>query len=122
MTKQRRLILEILRNSHSHLTAEQVFERAKVAMPGIVRATIYNNLNALTLSRTIKRVKVFDGADSFDANTAPHDHLTCEVCGKLQDVILPNIKQTLEKKTGLHITDYELNLHYVCDECQKRNK
>ena len=48
MTKQRKLILDIINSSDRHLTAEEVFFIAKEQMPGIAMATVYNNLNYLS--------------------------------------------------------------------------
>ena len=47
MTKQRELILSILKQSDRHLTADEIFFLAKLKMPSIAMATIYNNLNAM---------------------------------------------------------------------------
>lgn len=47
MKKYRVKIQEIIENSHSHLTAEEVFRLLRETFPQVVRATVYNNLNAL---------------------------------------------------------------------------
>ena len=46
MTKQRELIIQILKNNDRHLTADEIFFLAKLQMPSIAMATIYNNLTA----------------------------------------------------------------------------
>ena len=45
MTKQRKLILDIINNSDRHLTAEEVFFIAKEQMHGMAMATVYINPN-----------------------------------------------------------------------------
>ena len=47
MTKQRAVILEVLRSDKCHHTAEEIFELARLKLPGISLATVYNNLRAL---------------------------------------------------------------------------
>lgn len=47
MTKYAKKILEIVENSHSHMTAEQVFDALRQTYPKVVLATVYNNLNRL---------------------------------------------------------------------------
>ena len=47
MTSKRAAILQILRESEGHLTAEEIFARAKTRFPGMAFATVYNNLHAL---------------------------------------------------------------------------
>ena len=75
MTKQRELILAIVRDNPSHLTAEDVFDLARQQMPTIVRATVYNNLNYLSENGLIRRVRMHGGPDRFDGVLEPHEHL-----------------------------------------------
>ena len=48
MTKQKKLVLTIIERSHGHLSAEEIFFRAREEMPNIALGTVYRNLNALT--------------------------------------------------------------------------
>ena len=45
MTKNGKLILAIIEASRDHLTADEVFIKAKEKNDKIVLATVYNNLN-----------------------------------------------------------------------------
>ena len=118
MTKQRELILSILKQSDRHLTADEIFFLAKLKMPSIAMATIYNNLNAMNELGIIKRLHIDGVADCFDKITAPHDHLLCNRCGKITDFHLPAITETLEAELATEIEDYELTVHYVCPQCR----
>lgn len=42
MTKQRRTVLQAIRETPEHMTAEEIFLEAKKKSPGIVVATVYN--------------------------------------------------------------------------------
>ncbi|MBE6590047.1 MAG: transcriptional repressor [Ruminococcaceae bacterium] len=64
MTKQRELIINILKQSDRHLTADEIFFLAKLKMPSIAMATIYNNLNAMNEAGLIKRLHIDGVADS----------------------------------------------------------
>ena len=55
MTRQRELIINILKQSDRHLTADEIFFLAKLKMPSIAMATIYNNLNAMNEAGLVKR-------------------------------------------------------------------
>lgn len=123
MTKNGRLILEILRRarvSGRHLTAEEIYLQVKQETPGIVMATVYNNLNSLAAAGMVRRVRRSGGADYFDANTEEHDHLVCDRCGKVSDITLEDFASELEQRLGAEITGYELNIHYVCDACREK--
>lgn len=118
MTKNGKMIMEIIYASEEHLTAEQIFLRAKEQAPRIVLATIYNNLNALVAEGIVRRVKLDGSPDRYDRNTR-HDHLVCDRCGRLTDVHLEDLSEKLERETGLAIESYDLNIHYLCDKCRK---
>jgi len=104
------------------MSAEEIFVLARKQMPKIVRATIYNNLNFLTEKGMIRRVKVAGHPDRYDRTLYPHDHLICDICGDLSDISIGDLKEELQLKTGMEITGYELNLHYVCPRCAGEGK
>ena len=122
MTKQRELILNILKQSDRHLTADEIFFLAKLKMPSIAMATIYNNLNAMNEQGIINRLHIDGVADWFDKITEPHDHLLCDQCGKITDIRLPSLADTLERELNTEIEDYELTVHYVCPECRSNSR
>ena len=122
MTKQRELILNILKQSDRHLTADEIFFLAKLKMPSIAMATIYNNLNAMHEAGIINRLHIDGVADCFDKITEPHDHLLCDKCGKISDVHIPHLTEVLERELATEIEDYELTIHYVCEECRRAPK
>ncbi len=122
MTKQRELIINILKQSDRHLTADEIFFLAKLKMPSIAMATIYNNLNAMNEAGLIKRLHIDGVADCFDKITEPHDHLLCDRCGKITDIKLPALTDVIEREIHSEIEDYELTVHYVCAECRAPSK
>lgn len=118
MTKQRKIIYEVVQASPIHMTAEEIFLQAKKRLPSLSIATVYRNLGLMVRDGEIRRISV-GGADRYDRNTSPHDHLTCIRCGKLTDVTLKDLKATLEQCTGQTIHSYELNLYYTCPACMQ---
>lgn len=120
MTKQKQLILQIVKDSDRHLTAAQVYDEAKKVMPKTVMATVYNNLNGLVSENLIRRVKISGQPDHYDRLVTPHEHLICEKCEKISDITLGDLKRQFSKKSGVTVNSYELNLYYVCPECLKK--
>lgn len=120
MSKQRDLILNIIRNSQEHLTAEQLFLLAKQKLPSIAMATVYNNLKALDESGCIRRLHISGSADRFDKSIVPHEHLICSNCGKITDAKIEGLQEVLEKNLNILIESYELNLQYTCKECMEQ--
>mgnify|MGYP000781081306 FL=1 len=118
MTKQKRLVLTIVEQSHGHLSAEEVFFKAREEMPNIALGTVYRNLNVLTAEGLIRRITLPGSSDRYDKAIEHHDHLVCEKCGKIMDLHLEGVEAALRKVTGNDISFYELNAYYVCDECK----
>ena len=122
MTKQRELILSILKQADRHLTADEVFFLAKLKMPSIAMATIYNNLNAMHEAGMVLRTHIDGSADCFELASEPHDHLLCDTCGKITNLRLPALFDTLETAIGTEIEGYDLTIHYLCPECRRKKR
>lgn len=118
--RYRELILQLIRQSDEHLTAEQIFLQAKAIKPTIVMATVYNNLAALVEDGLIRKVKIYGQADCYDKTPSHHDHLICDCCGKLADITIGDFAAELECRLGVHVESYELNVHYICKTCAKK--
>lgn len=121
VTRYAKEILEIIESSHSHMTAEQVFDTLRQTYPSVVLATVYNNLNRLWQEGRIRKVLVEGMPDRYD-RTERHDHLVCKKCGRLQDVDLGDLTKQLEKKAGIPLLFYDLKLVYLCEKCRKNFK
>ena len=119
VTKQKRLVLDIIEKSHKHPTAEEVFFQAREEMPNIALGTVYRNLNALADEGLVRRITLAGTPDRFDKTKVDHDHLVCQSCGKLKDVFLSGIVDEIKVKSGDEIISYELNAYYICDDCKQ---
>ena len=117
MTKQRAVVLEVIRAEKCHHTAEEIFELAKARLPGISRATVYNTLHYLERERCIRRITSEDTADRYDSSFIPHGHLYCISCSRISDFEIPNFSDTLKAFCGEKVDSYELKVRYLCDEC-----
>jgi Fur family peroxide stress response transcriptional regulator len=95
-SKQRNLVLSIVRNTDIHPSAEWVYEQAKKEMPSIGIATVYRNLNALVGSGEIERITAAGHVDRFDGQISEHCHMQCVRCGKLED-LYPDSEENMDK-------------------------
>lgn len=86
ITKQRRAVLQAIRDNTAHLTANEVFSAAKRILPTISFATVYNSLRYLRDAGHIAEIQFGNGASRFDALTHRHDHALCTDCGALVDI------------------------------------
>ncbi|MBN1601171.1 MAG: transcriptional repressor [Chitinispirillaceae bacterium] len=120
MAKYRDLILEIIKASSGHMTAEAIYLEAKKLQPSIAVGTVYRNLRLMTEAGEIKRVVMANSPDIFDISTHPHAHLICQKCHTIADFSISNLEEHLQKLTGLEILGYDLNVRYICNICKKK--
>ena len=118
MTKNKSLLLDIIRAAPRHMTAEQIFLAAKEQRPGIAMATVYNNLGALVAEGLIRRLHIVGLADRYDRNIDQHEHLVCDGCGRISDEKFEDFLAELSKRVGAAVSSYELNMHYLCADCR----
>jgi len=127
-SKQRSLILEIVKSNPVHPTAEWVYEQARKKMPGIGIATVYRNLNVLAEQGQIGKIVHVDGVDRFDCNTSEHYHLQCNRCGKLSDLPVraagstDRLKQVIQETFDLPEGEIVITttlLKGLCADCAK---
>src|SRR5690554_4642013 len=119
MRKNREMIISIIEQSNNHPTAEEIFLKAKDISPKIVLATVYNNLNKLVEEGLIHRLSLVGGPDRYD-RIVRHDHLICDRCGKLSDIILEDLSSRIEEEVGGAILSYDLKIHYICEDCNNQ--
>jgi Fe2+ or Zn2+ uptake regulation protein len=96
MTKQRRVVYDVLMAKRDHPTASEVFDRTKRQMPSISLATVYNCLETLTQCGLVKQVNVDRSASRYCPNLREHAHFYCEKCGAISDVVLKDGKDATE--------------------------
>lgn len=121
MTKNSRVILDMIESSTCHPTAEEVYRMAYRSGNRMSISTVYNNLSKLCEEGAIRKLSNANQADRYD-KTVRHDHLICCKCGRTTDLYLKDISSILEKEAGIPISSYDLKLIYECDDCkQKKN-
>lgn len=118
MTKQKRIILETIKENDRHMTPEEIYRRTREKFPSIAMATVYNNLKSLVQEGIICRIQVPGQPDHYDRNTDGHEHLICERCGRMVDARPGNFICGIEQSLGVQITKYNLTLYYICPDCR----
>ncbi len=119
MTRQKACILEVIRSDKAHHTADEILALAALRLPGISRATVYNNLKALERDKLIRRITAEDSKDRYDGSFIPHGHLFCTMCGEVTDFDIPDFCGMLMDYTDGRMDSYELKVRYVCKKCHR---
>jgi Fur family transcriptional regulator, peroxide stress response regulator len=117
-TIQRMAILDVLQNTHSHPTADEVLCHVREQFPTISRATAYNTLEALTQAGVILRITMDLGAVRYDADTEPHAHFRCRQCGSVFDLPLEREIDLSACAQGYRIESVRVYAYGVCPRCK----
>ncbi len=120
-SKQRTRILDIIRESPGHITAEDIYSRMKKEFPRLSLGTVYRNLRILKEQGLISEFTI-EHVDHFESGTSPHGHFICRGCGRVYNVEMPGYKDI---ETGFigklpYIVDaLKVELHGMCMECKE---
>ena len=119
-SKQREAILEVLRCTDTHPTANWIYEKVRETIPNISLGTVYRNLAQLSQSGEILSIHVADGFEHFDFVTAPHAHLHCKKCGAIIDATLENDPLTkLSENLGFMPQNTIYVVYGICKNCKQ---
>ncbi|MDD3341384.1 MAG: transcriptional repressor [Bacilli bacterium] len=124
-SKQREIILAIVKESDKHPTAEEVYMEARKRLPSISLGTVYRNLHILVELGMIKQIKGLDEKDRFDKTLKDHGHLLCTVCHKVydaDDVLIDTLKDNIEKESGFVTQSYNIVVTGICHTCMKERR
>jgi len=121
-TRQRAVILDILKESHAHPTAETIYREARRVLPNISLGTVYRNLNFLRDQRAVLEIRPSEGGSSrFDAADTPHAHFHCVHCNALLDIPLPPALESFrfeEENTISAVSLVDLHVIGSCSGCE----
>ena len=122
-TKQRRVILEVLREALPHPTAAGIHREVKKKMPSVSLGTVYRNLNLLK-----EQGKVDELACKGEFFIAPAEgparfYVTCRVCGKVVETEMPiatNVDREVAAATGFEIRSHCMAFYGRCPDCRSK--
>jgi len=123
LTRQRSLVLEVVRAEDAHPTAAEVFHEARRRMPGISFATVYNSLRYLKEAGLVREITFGKGASRYDRETDRHDHAICSACDKLVDFDLPGtvaLIRSAARASRFQAESVHLTLYGLCPKCRDK--
>ena len=125
-SKQREDLLNILKNSSSHPTAEELYEKTKEKIPSVSRGTVYRNLKDLVDEGYIIKISMASGADRYDYIHKKHNHIICKSCGTVKDFEynfdLEDVKQSVIKQTEVSPLLDGVIMYGICEKCKEKLK
>ena len=121
--RKRDAILECLRCSKAHPSAEMLFNQLKPQIPDLSMGTVYRNLTLFKEQGLCSSVATVSGVERFDGNTDSHVHFICSNCDAVIDLDEMQIPQTLSQTAasccGGQVTECQLSFTGLCRDCNQ---
>jgi Fur family peroxide stress response transcriptional regulator len=119
-SRQRERILELLRSTDAHPTANWVYAGLRREFPNLSMGTVYRNIGILAEQGLISRIDFGSTFDRLDANVTAHYHFICEQCGSITDLDLP-VEQRFNRATvagrGFRVRRHDIEFYGLCPQC-----
>ena len=120
-TRQRDVVLQAVRSTMDHPTADWVYRQARRRLPRISLGTVYRNLKKLSEEGLIREIQIAGQTTRFDANTGHHYHIRCLRCGRVNDLPI-SVDHRLEEEAGramnYQVVSHQVEVLGVCPLCQ----
>ncbi len=122
MTPQRQAVLDAVRASMGHPSADDIHRDVQDRVPGLGVATVYRTLDLLVQHGLVRELRLGEQPVArYDGNVKRHDHVRCADCGRVWDVELalpPEVLRAANEATGVEVQGYDLQLTGRCPDCR----
>lgn len=126
LTRQRRVLLQVMEGAPQHLDAGEILERAQKIDPEITRVTVYRTLELLKQHGLIDELDLLHlrGHRHFYESHGPRDHIhvACIRCGKVREFeseLYEELKRQISRDCDLDITITRTEVGGLCANCRK---
>ena len=117
-SRQREAILNVLRSTNTHPTADRIYSETRKVLPKISLGTVYRNLSELSKAGDILSIDVGDGKEHFDGDVSPHLHLHCKSCGSITDARLKSDPfEEVAQEYGFTVETEVYLIYGRCKDC-----
>ena len=124
MTRQRRVILQVMDDAEQHLDVDQIFERAQRVDPDVHLVTVYHTIDLLKKHGLIDELDLLHlrGDRHYYETHGPRDHIhvACLKCGKVREFesrLYEQLKLQIERDFGMKVTVSRTEVGGYCAEC-----
>ena len=125
LTRQRRVLLQVMDSAERHLDAGSILRRAQKIDPRVHRVTVYRTLDLLKRHGLIDELDLLHirGHQHYYESHGPRDHIhiACLRCGKVREFesrLFEQLKRQIERDCGIKVTVTRTEIGGYCDACR----
>ena len=125
LTRQRRVLLDLIDKAGSHLDADQLYLLAKQQDPKINRVTVYRTLKMLKQGQLVDELDLmhYEGDQHYyeTRSKQEHAHVVCLRCGKVEEFYgepLQRLRTQVETNLGFQILVARTEIGGYCSNCR----
>jgi Fur family ferric uptake transcriptional regulator len=129
LTRQRRVILQVMDEAKQHLDVDQILERAQKIDAGVHLVTVYRTIDLLKKHGLIDELDLLHlrGDRHYYESHGPRDHIhvACLRCGKVREFesgLYEQLKQQIARDFGMKVTVSRTEVGGYCADCLQKTK
>jgi len=128
LTRQRRVILQVMDDAEQHLDVDQILERAQKIDSGVHLVTVYRTIDLLKKHGLIDELDLLHlrGDRHYYETHGPRDHIhvACLRCGKVREfesALYEQLKQQIARDFNMKVTVSRTEVGGYCAECLEKS-
>ena len=125
LTRQRKILLDLIDKTGEHLDAERLFHLAKERDPKLNRVTVYRTLKLLKEGGLVDELDLMHQAGEQHyyetRRKQEHAHVICLGCGKIEEFFgepLQRLRRQIESHFGFQVVLARTEVGGYCSHCQ----
>ena len=125
LTRQRKILLDLIDKTGQHLDAERLFQLAQEKDPKLNRVTVYRTLKILKEGGLVDELDLMHqtGEQHYyeTRRKQEHAHVICLGCGKIEEFFgepLQRLRRQIESHFGFQILLARTEMGGYCSHCQ----
>jgi Fur family ferric uptake transcriptional regulator len=125
LTRQRKILLDLIDKTGQHLDAERLYQMAKEKDPKLNRVTVYRTLKLLKEGGLVDELDLMHQAGEQHyyetRRKQEHAHVICLACGKVEEFFgepLQRLRKQVESHFGFQIVLARTEMGGYCSHCQ----
>ena len=129
LTRQRRVILQVMDEAEQHLDVDQILERGRKIDAGVHLVTVYRTIDLLKKHGLIDELDLLHlrGDRHYYESHGPRDHIhvACLRCGKVREFesrLYEQLKEQIARDFGMKVTVSRTEVGGYCADCLSKIK